>query len=137
MARPTVVLLSRRGPDSIDSESWTALRCCAQVRALRRDRAPDPVEAVELLAGADLLSSTNACLPTIDPILLDELPRLRGGRVLQTGHSAWWRDEVLERGARMWGERLLAAVRDQPLDAVTWPSRGIRTDRLPIGTVSA
>ena len=340
MARPTVVLLSRRGPDSIDGESWTALRCCAQVRAVRRDRAPDPAEAVELLADADLLGSTNACLPTIDPTLLDQLPRLRGivlyatgydhldvellstrgiglsvlpdyattavaehaiamllalatrihlandrsrglvppdvslrgaelcgrtlgviglgrigrrvahlgralgmrvagtdidpvavlrarvgdigtadlewllqnsqavvmcashshgappimgypemellhpdaflvnvaraalvdtaaataairagrlrgyavddtvidpstdgdllaeGRVLQTGHSAWWRDEVLERGARMWGERLLAAVRDQPLDAVTWPARGIRTRRVPIGRVS-
>jgi phosphoglycerate dehydrogenase-like enzyme len=52
-----------------------------------------------------------------DGDLLDE------GRVLQTGHSAWWRDEVLARGSRMWGERLVAAVRGEPLDVVTWPSR--------------
>ncbi|MBX9389801.1 2-hydroxyacid dehydrogenase [Streptomonospora nanhaiensis] len=43
------------------------------------------------------------------------------GRVLQTGHSAWWRDETLDRGARMWGERMLAAVCGAPLDPVTWP----------------
>lgn len=35
--------------------------------------------------------------PAVDGDLLDE------GRVLLTGHSEWWRDEVLERGARMWG----------------------------------
>jgi len=50
-----------------------------------------------------------------DGDLLDE------GRLLQTGHSAWWRDEVLERGAWMWGDRLLGAVLGHPLDAVTWP----------------
>lgn len=49
---------------------------------------------------------------------------LSEGRLLQTGHSAWWRDDVLERGARMWGERLLGAVTDRPVDAVTWPSPG-------------
>ncbi|NYH55134.1 phosphoglycerate dehydrogenase-like enzyme [Nocardiopsis arvandica] len=53
--------------------------------------------------------------PERDADVLDQ------GRVLQTGHSAWWRDEVLERGARMWGERLIAAVRGRPRDAVTWP----------------
>lgn len=41
------------------------------------------------------------------------------GRVLQTGHSAWWRDEVLERGAEQFGRALLAAVRDAPVDVVT------------------
>jgi phosphoglycerate dehydrogenase-like enzyme len=48
---------------------------------------------------------------------------LREGRLLQTGHSAWWRDETLDRGAGMWGERLIAAAMDAPIDAVTWPSR--------------
>lgn len=52
----------------------------------------------------------------------------REGRLLQTGHSAWWRDEVLERGARMWGEHLLAAVEGRPLDAVTWPAREVTID---------
>lgn len=44
---------------------------------------------------------------------------LREGRVLQTGHSAWWRDETLERGRRMWGAELLAAVTGEPFGAVT------------------
>lgn len=56
--------------------------------------------------------------PTVDGDLLDE------GRLLQSGHSAWWRDEVLERGAAMWGERLLAAAVGRPVDAVTWPGAG-------------
>jgi phosphoglycerate dehydrogenase-like enzyme len=29
------------------------------------------------------------------------------GRVVQTGHSAWWRDEVLERGGQLWGDAIL------------------------------
>ena len=48
---------------------------------------------------------------------------LREGRLLQTGHSAWWRDETLARGARLWGERLIAAGAGSPIDAVLWPSR--------------
>lgn len=48
---------------------------------------------------------------------------LEQGRVLQTGYSAWWRDEAMARGARMWGERLLAAAVGEPLDAVVWPQR--------------
>jgi phosphoglycerate dehydrogenase-like enzyme len=32
---------------------------------------------------------------------------LAEGRVLQTGHSAWWRDEVLERGGRQWSAAIL------------------------------
>lgn len=41
------------------------------------------------------------------------------GRVLQTDHSAWWRDEVLERGAEHFGRAILAAVQDTPVDVVT------------------
>ncbi|MBW3605795.1 MAG: hypothetical protein KY460_12985 [Actinobacteria bacterium] len=52
--------------------------------------------------------------PTIDGDLLAE------GRVLQTAHSAWWRDEVLDRGRRMWAHHLLAVIEGRPLDAVTW-----------------
>ncbi len=42
--------------------------------------------------------------PTADGDLLTE------GRVLQTGHSAWWRDEALRRGAVMLGEAVHAAL---------------------------
>jgi phosphoglycerate dehydrogenase-like enzyme len=54
--------------------------------------------------------------PDVDGDLLAE------GRVLQTAHSAWWRDEVLDRGRRMWAQHLLAVIEGRPLDAVTWPS---------------
>lgn len=57
---------------------------------------------------------------------------LREGRVLQTGHSAWWRDETLRRGGQMWADRMLAAARGTPLDAVTWPASPRPTD-LPAG----
>jgi phosphoglycerate dehydrogenase-like enzyme len=52
----------------------------------------------------------------IDPETDGDL--LAEGRVLQTGHSAWWRDEVLERGRRMWARHLLAASVGRPLDVV-------------------
>lgn len=41
------------------------------------------------------------------------------GRILQTAHSAWWRDEVLERGAEHFGEAILAAVAGEPINVVT------------------
>lgn len=44
---------------------------------------------------------------------------LREGRILQSGHSAWWADEVLERGRQMWGERIIAAVKGRPIDVVS------------------
>ncbi len=68
----------------------------------------------------------------VDPDAADDL--LRTGRLLQTGHSAWWRDEVLERGAGMWGERLVAAVRGEPLDAVTWPDAASGAE--PVRTIA-
>ncbi|MUL39851.1 hypothetical protein FZ103_01425 [Streptomonospora sp. PA3] len=55
----------------------------------------------------------------LDPACDGDL--LAEGRILQTGHSAWWRDETLDRGARMWADRILAAVLGEPLDPVTWP----------------
>jgi phosphoglycerate dehydrogenase-like enzyme len=67
----------------------------------------------------------------LDPVVDGDLSA--EGRVLQTGHSGWWRDEVLARGARMWGERLLAAVHNRPLDAVTWPSHDARARPVPTG----
>lgn len=46
------------------------------------------------------------------------------GRVLQTDHSAWWRDQVLERGAEHFGRAILAAVQDAPVDVVTAGTSG-------------
>jgi phosphoglycerate dehydrogenase-like enzyme len=62
--------------------------------------------------------------PAVDGDLLAE------GRVLQTGHSAWWRDEVLDRGRRMWAHHLLAAIGGAPVDAVTWPDQSTRVAAL-------
>lgn len=47
------------------------------------------------------------------------------GRVLQTAHSAWWRDEVLVRGAADFGAAILAAVLGAPIDTVTAPRGSI------------
>lgn len=61
----------------------------------------------------------------VDDVVCDRVADadvLAQGRVLQTGHSAWWRDEALVRGSQMWADRLVAAVSGEPLDAVTWPS---------------
>lgn len=56
------------------------------------------------------------------------------GRVLQTGHSAWWRDEVLERGAAHFGRAVLAAVHGSPVDLVTGrpgrPGEPVQPDRV-------
>jgi phosphoglycerate dehydrogenase-like enzyme len=43
---------------------------------------------------------------------------VREGRVLQTGHSAWWRDEVLERGGWMWAEAIRQLALGEPVDIV-------------------
>lgn len=40
----------------------------------------------------------------------DTADLVREGRVLQTGHSAWWTDEVLERGARHWVDTMIDAL---------------------------
>lgn len=47
---------------------------------------------------------------------------LTQGRILQTGHSAWWRDEVLARGARMFAESLIAAAAGRPINVVPLPA---------------
>jgi phosphoglycerate dehydrogenase-like enzyme len=61
----------------------------------------------------------------VDAVVVDgqaapaDLDLVTEGRVLQTGHSAWWRDEVLERGAQMFGRAIAAASAGCPIDVVT------------------
>ncbi|GAA1780486.1 2-hydroxyacid dehydrogenase [Nostocoides veronense] len=53
----------------------------------------------------------------IDALLIAE------GRVLQSAHSAWWRDEVLARGAQMFGRAIQAAADGAPIHVVPAPPR--------------
>lgn len=48
----------------------------------------------------------------IDRLLLAE------GRIIQTAHSAWWRDEVLARGSLMFATAIQAAADGAPVDVV-------------------
>lgn len=98
MAGPTLVVLSRSGRHSIDHDCWAELERNAQVRAVTRDGRSNRSEAVEMLADADLLGSTNACLPAIDAALLDYVPRLRGIVLYATGYDHIDVDLLTSRG---------------------------------------
>ena len=87
MTRPRLVVLSRRGHASLPDDLWRRLEAASEVTVVRRDDAPDHATAVSLLREADLVGSTNACLPRLDADLLDALPRLRGLVLLATGHD--------------------------------------------------
>jgi phosphoglycerate dehydrogenase-like enzyme len=50
---------------------------------------------------------------------------LAEGRILQTGHSAWWTDEVLDRGSWMWADAILAMIAGRPIDVVAGPTVGV------------
>jgi phosphoglycerate dehydrogenase-like enzyme len=68
----------------------------------------------------------------VDDELLDapELEDLRReGRLLQTGHSAWWSDETLARGAVMWGEHIQAMLDGVPVHVVD--DAAVLTGRVP------
>lgn len=87
MTRPRLVVLSRSGRASLDPAAWQRLEAAADVRAVQRDDAPGHDEAVALLRDADLVGSTNLCLPRVDDALLDALPRLRGLVLYSTGYD--------------------------------------------------
>lgn len=55
------------------------------------------------------------CFDPTDPA---ESRLVREGRVLQSAHSAWWRDEVLARGAQMFARAVSAAADGAPIDVV-------------------
>ena len=99
----------------------------AEMRQMRRGAVLVNVSRAPLVDAAAATAAVRAGQLrgyAVDDVVLD--PQVDGdllaeGRVLQTGHSAWWRDEVLERGRRMWAQHLLAAIEGRPLDAVPWP----------------
>ena len=62
----------------------------------------------------------------VDDVVTDDATDgdlLREGRVVQTGHSAWWSDEVLARGARQWVEAMHGLVAGGPLSFAVRPAR--------------
>jgi hypothetical protein len=63
-------VLSRRGWDSLDPGHWERIRRAADVTVIQCGDAPDREEAVRLLVGADLIGSSNLCLPLMDADLL-------------------------------------------------------------------
>jgi phosphoglycerate dehydrogenase-like enzyme len=81
-------LLSRRGADSLVSEHRQQLAALADVKAYAVETPPTRRQARELLASADVLAVTNACLPVLDDDLLARLPRLRTVVLFATGHDA-------------------------------------------------
>lgn len=109
-----------------------------------RDREPvlGPAEIAQLRTGAVLVNASRARLVDTDAVAAAiRAGRVRGyavddvvfdwrqhadllteGRVVQTGHSAWWSDEVLERGGAMWGEHIRRLVLGSPIDVVSAPS---------------
>ena len=51
-----------------------------------------------------------------DPMAHGDL--LREGRIMQTGHSAWWADEALARGSRHWVESLVSLAEGRMVPVV-------------------
>lgn len=104
------------GPPVLGPAELHALRPGALVVNVARPALVDTAAAAASLRAGRLRGYA------VDDVVLDparDADLLQQGRVLQTGHSAWWRDEVLDRGRRMWGQALLDAVRGRPRDVVT------------------
>jgi phosphoglycerate dehydrogenase-like enzyme len=124
LARSDAVLVCAshafRAPAVLDQAQLRRLRPGALLVNVSRAALVDTAAAVAAVRNGRLRGYA------VDDVVLD--PQVDGdllaeGRILQTGHSAWWRDEVLERGRRMWARHLLAALRGRPLDVVTWPGQ--------------
>jgi lactate dehydrogenase-like 2-hydroxyacid dehydrogenase len=48
-----------------------------------------------------------------NPFTLDDLREVEPGRIVQTGHTAWYSNEAMERGTEMWINNLVDLVRNQ------------------------
>lgn len=76
---------------------------------------------VDTRAAADAVRSGRLRGYAVDGVVCDpeaDADLLTEGRVIQTGHSAWWSDEVLERGGAMWGENIRRLALGHPADVV-------------------
>ena len=80
--------------------------------------------AVDWDVACDLVRAGHLRGAAVDDVVVD--PERDGdlvaqGRVVQTGHSAWWSDEVLERGARQWTETLYGVLTGGPVELAVAP----------------
>jgi phosphoglycerate dehydrogenase-like enzyme len=106
-----------------------AIMAAAELRLMRRGAFLVNVSRAVLVDTAAAVAAVRAGRLrgyAVDDVVLDpqvDSDLLAEGRVLQTAHSAWWRDEVLERGRRMWERQLFAAMVGSPLGVVRWPRR--------------
>lgn len=103
----------RRRPVLLDADRLHLLPPGAFVVNVGRPGLVDTDAAVALLRSRHLRGYA------VDDVVLDPVDHadlLAEGRVLQTSHSAWWRDEVLARGAEQFGLAVLAAVEGTPVD---------------------
>jgi phosphoglycerate dehydrogenase-like enzyme len=76
---------------------------------------------VDSEAVAELLRSRRLRGYAVDDAVFDVVTHadlICEGRVLQTGHSAWWRDQVLVRGGVMWAEHTRRLAIGDPIDVV-------------------
>jgi lactate dehydrogenase-like 2-hydroxyacid dehydrogenase len=48
-----------------------------------------------------------------------QLATVEAGRILQTGHTAWYSNEAMERGTQCWVDNLIALARRQPINMVS------------------
>ncbi|KRE35072.1 hypothetical protein ASG73_17175 [Janibacter sp. Soil728] len=111
IARADVVALcastDRHEPMIIDAERVRALDEGAFLVNIGRPGLVDTHAVVDALRAGRLRGYA------VDDIVLDPVAHsdlISEGRVLQTAHSAWWRDEVLERGADLFGLAVLESL---------------------------
>jgi phosphoglycerate dehydrogenase-like enzyme len=105
-------------PPVLDRERLALLRASAFLINVGRKELVDTPAVLEALTRGALRGYA------VDDVVIDPAERraqselVRTGRLLQSGHSAWWTDEALHRGTHLWGERIIAAVRGQVTDPV-------------------
>jgi lactate dehydrogenase-like 2-hydroxyacid dehydrogenase len=50
---------------------------------------------------------------------IDQLESIEHGRILQTGHTAWYSNEAIARGTQCWVDNLVALAQRQPINLVS------------------
>jgi lactate dehydrogenase-like 2-hydroxyacid dehydrogenase len=48
----------------------------------------------------------------------EQLVDLEPGRIFQTGHTAWYSNEAINRGTRCWVDNLIALAQNRPINLV-------------------